>query len=68
MTFVRTRLALDRLSPGQVLMVTLQGDEPRRNVPLTAAAQGHEVLSQSTDTAGIVTLLLRKGAGAGKQG
>ncbi len=60
MTFVRTRLALDRLSPGQVLQVTLQGDEPRRNVPLTATAQGHAVLAQSTDAAGIMTLLLRK--------
>ena len=61
MTFVRTRLALDRLSPGQVLQVTLRGDEPRRNVPLTATAQGHAVLAQSTDAAGTMTLLLRKG-------
>ncbi len=61
MTFVRTRLALDRLATGQVLQVTLRGDEPRRNVPLTARAQGHEVLAQDTDSAGVVTLLLRKG-------
>ena len=60
MTFVRTRLALDRLAPGQVLEVRLQGEEPRRNVPLTARAQGHEVLAQATDAAGTVTLLLRK--------
>ncbi len=61
MTFVRTRLALDRLAPGQVLQVRLRGDEPRRNVPLTARAQGHGVLDESTDAAGVVTLLLCKG-------
>ncbi len=61
MTFVRTRLALDRLAPGQRLEVRLRGDEPRRNVPATAIAQGHEVLHQETDTAGFTTLLLRKG-------
>ena len=69
MTFVRTRLALDRLVPGQVLEIRLQGDEPRRSVPLTAVAQGHQLLGQSTDAAGIMTLLLRKGGGeAGRQG
>jgi len=61
MTFVRTRLALDRMAPGQVLQVTMRGEEPCRNVPLTATAQGHEVLGQSSDADGVVTLLLRKG-------
>ena len=64
MTFVRTRLALDRLGVGQVLRVRLRGDEPRRNVPLTAAAQGHQVLDESAEADGTVTLLLRKGAAA----
>ena len=41
MTFVRTRLALDRLSSGDVLLVRLSGEEPLRNVPRTAAEQGH---------------------------
>ncbi len=36
MTFVRTRLALDRLKPGQTLLVSLRGTEPLRNVPRTA--------------------------------
>ncbi len=42
MTFVRTRLALERLAPGQTLLVLLRGGEPRLNVPRTAAAQGHQ--------------------------
>ena len=61
MTFVRTRLALDRLAPGQLLLVLLRGEEPRLNVPRTAVAQGHQVLSQENDTDGVTRLLLRRG-------
>ncbi|WP_291830224.1 sulfurtransferase TusA family protein [Bosea sp. (in: a-proteobacteria)] len=60
MTFVRVRLALDRMAPGQVLRVRLKGEEPLRNVPRTAAEQGHAVLRQESD--GDATMLwLRKG-------
>ena len=61
MTFVRTRLALDRMAPGQTLLVRLRGEEPLRNVPRTAREQGHEVLSLETGTDGVATLLLRRG-------
>ncbi len=61
MTFVRTRLALDRMAPGQILLVRLRGEEPLRNVPRTAREQGHEVLSLDTDDEGVTTLLLRRG-------
>ena len=61
MTFVRTRLALDRMRPGQLLRVRLRGEEPLRNVPRTAREQGHEVLSLETDANGVATLLLRRG-------
>lgn len=62
MTFVRTRLALDRMSPGQTLLVRLRGEEPVRNVPRTAREQGHEVLSQETGSDGVTRLLLRRGS------
>jgi TusA-related sulfurtransferase len=62
MTFVRTRLALDRLAPGQTLLVRLRGDEPERNVPRAAAEQGHEVLAVDRDPDGVTRLLLRRGA------
>jgi TusA-related sulfurtransferase len=61
MTFVRTRLALDRMQPGQTLRVRLRGEEPLRNVPRTAREQGHEVLSLETGPDGVATLLLRHG-------
>jgi len=61
MTFVRTRLALDRMPTGQTLLVRLKGEEPRRNVPRTALEQGHAVLAQRELPEGITVLLLRKG-------
>lgn len=61
MTFVRTRLALDRMAPGQILKVRLRGEEPLRNVPRTAREQGHEVLSLETGPDGISVLRLRRG-------
>jgi TusA-related sulfurtransferase len=60
MTFVRTRLALDRMEPGQILRLALKGDEPRRNVPRTATEQGHAVLSATETADGVLTLLIRK--------
>ena len=61
MTFVRTRLALDRMAPGRVLLVKLRGDEPVRNVPRTAKEQGHTVLSMEMDAAGVTLLRLQRG-------
>jgi tRNA 2-thiouridine synthesizing protein A len=61
MTFVRTRLALDRLQSGQTLLLRLRGDEPRRNVPRNAAEQGHTVLAETEFPNGVLALLLRKG-------
>ena len=61
MTFVRVRLALDRLAPGQLLEVLLKGEEPRRNVPRTAAEQGHAVVGQSEAGDGVMRLVLRRG-------
>ena len=60
MTFVRTRLALDRLQPGQVLAVRMKGDEPKTNVPKTAAEQGHTILAQEENTDGTTTVFIRK--------
>jgi TusA-related sulfurtransferase len=61
MTFVRTRLALDRMQPGQVLLVKLRGDEPVRNVPRTAKEQGHAVVAMETTSDGVTLLRLRRG-------
>lgn len=61
MTFVRTRLMLDRMQPGETLLLRLRGEEPRRNIPRTATEQGHAVLGQHEQPDGSLLLLLRKG-------
>ena len=44
-TFVKTRIALEKLAPGEVLEVLLAAGEPARSVPASAAEEGHRVLS-----------------------
>ena len=44
MTFVRTKLRLERMRPGEVLVVRLRGEEPLRNVPKAARDEGHIIL------------------------
>ena len=41
MTWVRTKLALERLAPGEVLTVRCAPGEALENVPRSAAAAGH---------------------------
>ncbi|MDR2414704.1 MAG: sulfurtransferase TusA family protein [Odoribacteraceae bacterium] len=42
-TFVKTRIALDKLLPGDVLRVRVSGDGPARNIPRSAAELGFAV-------------------------
>ncbi|MBS0520777.1 MAG: sulfurtransferase TusA family protein [Proteobacteria bacterium] len=44
MTFVRTKLRLERMRSGAVLSVRLRGEEPLRNVPRAARDEGHIIL------------------------
>jgi len=63
MTFVRTKIALERLPVGGVLEVRLRGDEPLRNVPESARDAGHTVLGLEKLEDGTWRLLLRREAG-----
>lgn len=45
MTFVKVKLKLAQMSPGDTLEVLLSGGEPLRNVPRSAEEQGYKVLS-----------------------
>ena len=60
MTLVRTRLALDRLAPGSLLMVRLSGTEPALEVPRAAEQLGHHIVSVTNE--GAITLLLLRRA------
>ncbi len=43
LNWVRTRLALEALRPGQELVVRLDAGEPRESVARSAREDGHEV-------------------------
>ncbi len=57
MTFVKTRLLIEKMSDGDVATVLLRGEEPIENVPASVAELGHTVLEMAparfeTDCAG----------------
>ena len=62
MTFVRTRLMLDRMQCGQTLRIRLRGAEPLESVPRSAIALGHGLVSQETGADGVSVVVLRVGA------
>jgi tRNA 2-thiouridine synthesizing protein A len=43
MTFVKTRLALDKMLVGEKLEIILKNDEPLKNIPRSARELGHKV-------------------------
>jgi tRNA 2-thiouridine synthesizing protein A len=59
MTFVKVKLALDKLKAGEELDVALQEGEPLNNIPTTVTDQGHEVLSIRQED-GVHHVLIRK--------
>jgi len=61
MTFVKTKIALNKLQQGDILNVKLTEGEPLENVPRSAAEQGFKVLSvKETDTVGIYNIEIEK--------
>lgn len=64
MTFVRTKLLVERMAGGEVLEVRLKGVEPLTNVPKSVAELGHEILSLAREDGeaadGIHRLVIRK--------
>ena len=64
LTWVKTRIALERLGAGELLEVLLADGEPARSVPVTAAEEGHLVVALEplpAPAAGAWRLLLKKG-------
>ena len=48
LTWVRTKLALERMTPGEELVVVVNPGEALENVPRSAAEAGHEVSVEGT--------------------
>ncbi len=52
MTFVRTRLLIERMGPGETAEVRLTGAEPLENVPASVTELGHRVVALAPEDAG----------------
>ena len=60
MTFVRTKLALEKMAVGQIVNIRLRDGEPRHNVPRAVSDHGHEVLSLAPLAGDLFELVVRK--------
>ncbi|MFY8094890.1 MAG: sulfurtransferase TusA family protein [Niveispirillum sp.] len=64
MTFVRTKLATERLQPGQTLEVRMNFGEPSRNVPASLREHGYVVAGPQPENPaspeGVQRLLVKK--------
>ena len=60
MTFVKTKLALEKLNKGERLEVLLTEGEPLENVPRSAEEQGFRVLESVQVEAGTYRILIEK--------
>lgn len=64
MTFVRTRLLIEKMPPGAVAEILLVGEEPLQNVPDSLIELGHEIVSLEPDddprVDGVHRLVVRK--------
>jgi tRNA 2-thiouridine synthesizing protein A len=64
-TWVKTRIALEKVGPGELVVLLLREGEPLRNVPASAAEEGHRVVSAAPledEGAGTWEVVLEKGA------
>ena len=62
MTFVRTRLLIERMAPGDSAAVLLRGAEPIENVPASVAELGHRVTGMAPLAEDPARALLAAGA------
>jgi TusA-related sulfurtransferase len=61
MTFVKTKIELNKLQKGDLLNVKVTEGEPLENIPKSAIEQGFNVLSISeTETKGIYNIEIEK--------
>ncbi len=59
-TFVKSKLALEKLASGQVLKVLIDYAPSAENVPRSIAHEGHEIISLTESDGPEWTLVVRK--------
>lgn len=64
LTFVKTKLLLEKMRAGEVASIRLSAGEPLDNVPRTLRDQGHTVVELTPEEPGgsVYRLMVQKGA------
>lgn len=57
LTFVKTKLLLERMATGETAEIRLTGAEPVENVPRSVREHGHEILSMEIESGTAITVL-----------
>lgn len=60
MTFVRTKLMIEKMSPEETCEVHLKGSEPLENVPRSLLELGHQIVSTDEIDDGVYRLVIKK--------
>ena len=60
LNWVKTKLRLEVMQPGQVLEVIVDDGSPARNVPRSAETDGHRVLAVTDGSGGVQVLIERQ--------
>lgn len=60
MTFVRTKLRLEGMLPGEILHVRLRDGEAAVNVPRAVADHGHRIMSMERVETEIIELVIER--------
>lgn len=65
LTFVKTKLLIESMQPGQIAQVRLRGSEPLENVPRSVLDYGHDIINLEAEDPdqpadGIHRLILKK--------
>jgi TusA-related sulfurtransferase len=60
MTFVKTKIALDALKPGDTLELLVLKGEPLDNIPRSAGAEGHKILAVEQVEGDLHKILIEK--------
>jgi len=60
-TFVKTKLALERMTTGEVIRVVVDAASAADNVPRSLDREGHTVLSVTETSPGLWEIMARKG-------
>ena len=59
-TFVRTKLLMERMKPGEVAEVLLSGGDPLENVPRSVFERGYKIISLEPESGDIYKLIIKK--------